>query len=45
MSALLSSAQKVQDALVRLGRHAVVVEHENPVRTAAEATLLLRCDI
>ena len=45
MSALSSSAQKVQDALVALGSKAVVVEHENPGRTAAEAALLLRCDI
>ena len=45
MSALSSSAQKVQDALVALGSNAVVVEHENPGRTAAEAALLLRCDI
>ena len=45
MSALSSSAQKVQDALVRLGSSAVVVEHENPGRTAAEAAELLRCDI
>ena len=28
-----------------MGSHAVVVEHENPGRTAAEAALLLRCDI
>lgn len=45
MSALSSSAQKVQDALVALGSNALVVEHENPGRTAAEAALLLRCDI
>ena len=45
MPTLSSSAQKVQDALVRMGSHAVVVEHENPGRTAAEAALLLRCDI
>ncbi len=45
MLALSSSAQKVQDALVALGSTAVVVEHENPGRTAAEAALLLRCDI
>jgi prolyl-tRNA editing enzyme YbaK/EbsC (Cys-tRNA(Pro) deacylase) len=45
MSALSSSAQKVQDALVALGSHALVIEHENPGRTAAEAALLLRCDI
>lgn len=45
MSALSSSAQKVQDALVALGSHAMVVEHENPGRTAAEAAELLRCDI
>lgn len=45
MSALSSSAQRVQDALVALGSDAIVVEHENPGRTAAEAALLLRCDI
>ena len=45
MPALSSSAQKVQDALVLLGSNAVVVEHENPGRTAAEAAALLRCDI
>ena len=45
MSALSSSARKVQDALVLLGSKAVVVEHENPGRTAAEAALLLHCDI
>ena len=45
MSALSSSAQKVQDTLVALGSSAIVVEHENPGRTAAEAALLLRCDI
>ena len=45
MSALSSSAQKVQDALVAMGSTAIVVEHENPARTAAEAALLLRCDI
>ena len=45
MSALSSSAQKVQDALIALGSRAVVVEHENPGRTAAEAAELLRCDI
>ena len=45
MSALLSSAQKVQDALVTLGSHAIVVERENPGRTAAEAAELLHCDI
>ena len=45
MSALSLSAQKVQDALVLLGSSAVVVEHENPGRTAAEAAVLLRCDI
>ena len=35
----------MQDALVLLGSSAVVVEHENPGRTAAEAAVLLRCDI
>ena len=45
MPALSSSAQKVQDALVRLGSRAVVVEYENPGRTAAEAAALLRCDL
>ncbi|MEO7253227.1 MAG: YbaK/EbsC family protein [Casimicrobium sp.] len=45
MSALSSSAQRVQDALDRLSTNAVVIEHENPGRTAAEAALLLRCDI
>ena len=45
MSALSSSAQKVQDALVLLGSNAVVVQHDNPGRTAAEAAVLLRCDI
>ncbi len=45
MSALSSSAQKVQDALTALGSRAIVVEHENPGRTAAEAAALLRCDI
>ncbi len=45
MSALSSSARKVQDALVTLGSDAIVVEHENPGRTAAEAAVLLRCDI
>ena len=45
MSALSSSAQKVQDALVAMGNTAIVVEHANPARTAAEAALLLRCDI
>ena len=45
MSVLSSSAQKVQDALLLLGSRAVVVEHENPGRTAAEAALLLRCDV
>jgi prolyl-tRNA editing enzyme YbaK/EbsC (Cys-tRNA(Pro) deacylase) len=45
MPALSASAQKVQDALVALGSDAIVVEHENPGRTAAEAAQLLRCDI
>lgn len=45
MSALSASAQKVQDALIALGSDAVVVEHENPGRTAAEAAALLRCDV
>ena len=45
MSALSSSAQKVQDALVAMGSKANVVEHEIPARTAAEAALLLRCDL
>lgn len=45
MSALSTSAQKVQDALVALGSHAIVVEHENPGRTAAEAAELLQCNI
>ena len=45
MPALSSSAQKVQDALIALGSDAVVVEHENPGRTAAEAAALLRCDV
>ncbi len=45
MSALSSSAQKVQDALVLLGSRAQVVEHENAGHTAADAALLLRCDI
>lgn len=44
-SALSSSAQKVQDALVAMGSKAIVVEHEHPGRTAAEAALLLLCDI
>ena len=45
MSAFSSSTQKVQDALVAMGSKANVVEHENPGHTAAEAALLLRCDI
>ncbi len=45
MSALSSSAQKVQDTLVALGSTAGVVEHDKPARTAAEAAQLLRCDI
>ena len=45
MSALSSSAQKVQDALVLLGSNAAVVEHKNSGRTAAEAAALLRCDL
>ena len=45
MPALSASAQRVQDALAALGSSAVVVEHENPGRTAAEAAELLRCDL
>lgn len=45
MSALSPSAQKVQQWLLAKGSDATIVEHENPGRTAAEAAVLLNCDV
>jgi len=45
MSALSPSAQKVQQWLLANGSEATIVEHENPGRTAAEAAVLLNCDV
>lgn len=45
MSVLSPSAQKVQQWLRTNGCDAIVVEHEHPGRTAAEAAALLRCDV
>ena len=45
MSALSPSAQKVQQWLLAHGSDASIVEHENPGRTAAEAAVLLNCNV
>ena len=45
MSALSSSAQKVQQWPLANGSDAAIIEHENPGHTAAEAAVLLRCDV
>ena len=45
MPVLSPSAQKVQQWLLAHGSDAVIIEHENPGRTAAEAAVLLNCDV
>lgn len=45
MFELSPSAQKVQQWLHANGSDAAIIEHENPGRTAAEAAVLLNCDV
>lgn len=45
MSVLSSSAPKVQQWLRANGSDTTIIEHENPGRTAAEAAILLNCDV